>query len=343
MNHPDIRAVYSLHVGMSPSWRSLALRKQRMLPMCGNEPYRKSDRATHLAMRLGVTLCYFLYCFCIFERMTIMSDFFKNLWASVKAFFARLFGKEESEPVVEQKPAKSCADRGCACGKIKDKEQSQRKADVQSGSDKNATPSGASSSSDDDDVLDTMMRLSAAHYLLSSSTEDDESAYSDDSDDDSEDAVEGEGRESYEQAVFATEESSEVNLFEGGAGGSFDDESGDFEDGTSEDTDSFGEDSVGVGGSFDDANDNSFFDNDSSSESSSSAIDDFLSDSDSSSDNDSWSSSSSSDDSWSSSSSSDDSWSSSSSSDDSWSSSSSWDSGSSYDSGSSDSGSFGGE
>lgn len=252
-----------------------------------------------------------------------MSDFFKNLWDSVKAFFARLFGKEESEPVVEQKPTKSCADRGCACGKIKDKEKSQRKADVQSGSDKNATPSGASSSSDDDDVLDTMMRLSAAHYLLSSSTEDDESAYSDDSDDDSEETFEGEGNEPYEQSSFATEESSEVNLFEGGAGGSFDDESDDFEDGTSEDTDSFGEDSVGTGGSFDDANDNSFFDNDSSSESSSSAIDDFLSDSDSSSDNDSWSSSSSSDDSWSSS--------------------SSWDSGSSYDSGSSDSGAFGGE
>ena len=277
----------------------------------------------------------FYIVFCIFERMTIMSDFFKNLWDSVKAFFARLFGKEESEPVVEQKPTKSCADRGCACGKVKGKEQSQRKADVQSGADKNATPSGASSSSDDDDVLDTMMRLSAAHYLLSGSAEDDESAYSDDSDDDSEEVAEGEGNEPYEQAAFATEESSEVNLFEGGAGGSFDDESGDFENGTSED-------SVGVGGSFDDdadgiedsfgnddTDDNTFFDNDSSSESSSSPVDDFLSDtsdyssSDDSSDNDSWSSSSSNDDSWSSS--------------------SSWDSGSSYDSGSSDGGSFGGE
>lgn len=271
-----------------------------------------------------------------------MSDFFKNLWVSVKAFFARLFGKEESEPVVEQKPTKSCADRGCACGKIKDKEKSHCKSDTQSGSDKNVTPPGVSSSSDDDDVLETMMRLSAAHYLLSSNTEDDESAYSDDSDDDSEDAFEGEGNEPYEQSSFATEESSEVNLFEGGVGGSFDEESGDFENGTSEDTDSFGEDSVGAGGSFDDdtdgiedsfgnddADDNSFFDNDSSSESSNSAVDDFLSDasdyssSDSSSDNDSWSSSSSSDDSWSSS--------------------SSWDSGSSYDSGSSDSGAFGGE
>lgn len=256
-----------------------------------------------------------------------MSDFFKNLWDSVKAFFARLFGKEESEPAVEQKPTKSCADRGCACGKIKDKEKSHCKSDTQSGSDKNVTPSGVSSSSDDDDVLDTMMRLSAAHYLLSSNTEDDESAYSDDSDDDSEDAVEGEGRESYEQAAFATEESSEVNLFEGGAGGSFDDESGDFENGTSEDSEPFGEDSVGVGGSFDDDTygiEDSFGNDDAD-------------------DNDSWSSSSSSDDSWSSSSSDDSSWSSSSSSDDSWSSSSSWDSGSSYDSGSSDSGAFGGE
>lgn len=334
--------VSSLYTGMSRGKTNQASRGLRKLPVHRDEPIIETISSPHssvsslyVGMRLGVSLRYFLYCFCIFERMTIMSDFFKNLWDSVKAFFARLFGKEESEPVVEQKPAKSCADRGCACGKIKGKE----KSDVQSGPDKNASSSGASSSSDDDDVLDTMMRLSAAHYLLSSSTEDDEPAYSDDS----EEEVEGEDSESYEQSAFAAEESSEVNLFEGGVGGSFDEESGDFEDGTSEDTDSFGEDSVGAGGSFDDANDNSFFDNDSSSESSSSAIDDFLSDSDSSSDNDSWSSSSSSDDSWSSSSSSDDSWSSSSSSDDSWSSSSSWDSGSSYDSGSSDSGAFGGE